>query len=187
MAVPEPVVFGRPVLALDVLEDRLARFIYSRYHKQRWVDNMKGLLDLDSVAMNIGQPVSHGGWWNVYWGIVAAILVAAVVAYALTVHPPAKLEVVEPVSRPDEFQKRYGDHVPSLLSGQVRTIPIVRTADIEPRFDIRGVLQAVPIPPPPPAPVAQAVVPARQSPDICTRHKLRKVVTKGGRSWRCRK
>jgi len=153
---------------------------------------MKGLLDLDSVPMNIGQSVSHGGWWNVYLGSVAAVLVSGVVAYALTVKPPAEPEPVEPVTHPDEFKKRFGDPLPSLLrSQQVRTIPIVRTSEIEPRFDIAGVLQAVPIPPPPrvtePAPVAQAVVPARSGSDICSRHRMRKVATRGGKSWRCRK
>ena len=55
----------------------------------------------------------------------------------------------------------------------VRTIPIDKPVKLDP-------------PPPKPTAVASA---ERSAPErnVCTRHKLRKVITRGGKSWRCRK
>jgi hypothetical protein len=54
----------------------------------------------------------------------------------------------------------------------VRTIPIDKPVKMDP--------------PPKPTAVASVEKPAPDR-NICTRHKLRKIMTRGGRSWRCRK
>jgi len=54
----------------------------------------------------------------------------------------------------------------------VRTIPIDKPVKIDP--------------PPKPTAVASVEKPAPER-NICTRKGLRKIVTRGGRSWRCRK
>ena len=54
----------------------------------------------------------------------------------------------------------------------VRTIPIDKPVKLDP--------------PPKPTAVASAEKPAPER-NICTRKGLRKVMTRGGRSWRCRK
>jgi resuscitation-promoting factor RpfA len=59
---------------------------------------------------------------------------------------------------------------------------------------------AAPLPPPPPPPplLVEAPAPPKaepkavalvvpKAPDLCARHKLRKVYTRSGRSWRCRR
>jgi hypothetical protein len=54
----------------------------------------------------------------------------------------------------------------------VRTIPIDKPVKMDP--------------PPRPTAVASAEKPAPER-NICTRHKLRKVITRGGKSWRCKR
>jgi hypothetical protein len=54
----------------------------------------------------------------------------------------------------------------------VRTIPIDKPVKLDP--------------PPKPTAVASVEKPAAER-NVCTRHKLRKVITRGGKSWKCRK
>jgi hypothetical protein len=77
----------------------------------------------------------------------------------------------------------------------VRTIPIIPEAAFADRWQ-------VPAPIPAPAPAAESqqfpikLTPAprqaeahaeRSERDICTRHRMHKVITRGGKSWRCRR
>jgi len=132
----------------------------------------KQRMDLDS------KPWNRWFVFAMVAGVVGLALFAFVFSFTLTAAPtPKPAPVVSPVPRND-FEQRFVE--PSVVP--VRAIPIVPTP--------------APAPSPSPLPqetVAAAVPPVAQPPvvkratDICTRNKLRKVFTNGGRSWRCRK
>ena len=110
---------------------------------------------------------SHRPWRNLSFAVIAA----AVLAVGFWLSSTRPLPPAAPVQRSD---KLYVEPMPPPSVVQVRTIPIV---------------------PPSPPPVADDPVPAaprreravQKSDDICTRHAMHKVTTRGGRSWRCRK
>jgi len=85
---------------------------------------------------------------------------------------PAMAQEPDDATKKAALLRAYRDNGTSVAWGgydaTVREIPIVRVAKPAP-----------PAPPPPQVKVAEL--------DICARHHLRKVVTHGGRSWRCRR
>jgi hypothetical protein len=75
----------------------------------------------------------------------------------------------------------------------VKTESFVREVPRAPPLLPSPLLEAPPDPPPPPPLLVErapeppkAVAPPRAT-DLCARHKLRKVYTRSGRSWRCRR
>jgi hypothetical protein len=114
------------------------------------------------------------------------LLASAVAAVA----PTALLGVVlELATRPEPPTPKRALTPTPIQPKAVRTESFTRPAVAAP------VVAPTPVPPPPllveapkelpkAAPVA-LVVP--KAPDLCARHKLRKVYTRSGRSWRCRR
>jgi hypothetical protein len=94
----------------------------------------------------------------------------ALLAFALLA-APALAQEPDDATKKAALMRAYRDNGSVAWGGYdatVREIPIVRVAK--------------PLPPaPPPQQVKVAEI------DICARHHLRKVVTHGGRSWRCRR
>jgi hypothetical protein len=122
---------------------------------------------------DLGHP-----WRNLCFAVIPVILASAAFAWAAQSKPkpqPPAEPVAAALPRSDKLYVERA--VPSVV--EVRTIPIV--------------------PQPAPAPVVEKVAAVaepepsshvnrreRTRGDICTRHGLRKVTTRGGRSWRCR-
>jgi hypothetical protein len=127
-------------------------------------------------------------------------LVALASVLIVTRVPGGKAKVVEPpetrfdVAWADGFQtavKAKTDREPlrnePVTERTVRTIPIVVPPPPE-------VVAAVELPDTPPSATPEATSRrpkyhriARSRGDVCTRHGMRKVTTRGGKSWRCRK
>jgi len=121
--------------------------------------------------------------WIFILAAVPAVLFALTATKAKPKPPPPTY--IEQITQGDSFVERFGQDGPAVI--RVRTIPIVRTPT-----------PSVPAPENPPStiPVAEPTPPVRQREavvrvsrkgDICQRHNMRKVITRGGKSWRCRR
>jgi len=119
-------------------------------------------------------------WRNLSIAVIPVAIVAIGFGLAARSSTP---EPAPPMPEPvmtniiQRSDKLYVEPAPAV----VRTIPIV-LAPPEP--------QSSPPPAPQPRQAATADEPPRRgvqkTRDICTRHGMRKVTTRGGRSWRCR-
>ena len=126
------------------------------------------------------RPKLGNHWRNLAFALVPVALIA--VAFGMASKPAE----VAPVQHSDPPAAKRGDRlVTPTRVVTVRTIPIVQAAP-EPQ----------PLPPQAAPPALVETVAAEERPprkrsvnggDICRRHGLRKVLTNGGRSWRCRK
>ena len=134
---------------------------------------------LDSYRRpHLGSP-----WRNLSLAAIPAALIAISFGLAARSSTPP-LPPVAPVTTVQRSDKLKVEPVsPSVVT--VRTIPIA-LPEPEPQSS------------PPPSPPTRAVAAAEEETrpartrvqkrgDICTRHGMRKIVTRGGRAWRCRK
>lgn len=140
------------------------------------------------------RPYFGSPWRNLSFAAIPAAIVALGFGLAArsSTPPSPPVKAVTTIQRSD---KLFVEPVPPPPVVQVRTIPIVP--------DIVPPPQSLPSVSPPAQKVAAAAeeeeapdpVRARhhrvrgvqKRGDVCTRHGMRKVTTRGGRSWRCRK
>lgn len=95
--------------------------------------------------------------------------------------PPRQTVSIYEKAITDSFSKRFGEPLPA--ETRVRTIPIVRElAKVHPPLEEQKTEES---PPPPPKKKPRVRYSSRG--DICARHGMRKEITRGGRSWRCRR
>lgn len=151
--------------------------------QQQWIG-----MDLRRRRPDLGRP-----WRNLSFALLPIALLA--VAFGLASRTSSKPAVVVPVQRSDGEPAKRGDklhteHAP-LTVVTVRTIPVVPSQPQLPSLDppLRAAAaEADPDVWPVLTTAVKAPPRARDSGDaLCRRHKLRKVVTNGGKSWRCRK
>jgi len=142
---------------------------------------------MDDIDRRYRPPDLGRHWRNLFIAVIPVALLCvafALAAKSSTKPPPPKQEVVHG----EKFGDRYPE-LPSPVVVPVRTIPIAPAPVPEP--------QSLPSPSPPTqtaAAVEEADPPPRRSRvrehkprgDICQRHGKKKVMTRGGRSWRCR-
>jgi len=140
------------------------------------------------------------------WGVL--VIVALVTTLHATTRTLAPLRPAQPPLA-QRLDDALSDSVAAAPKGDMRVIQITKQADIESRMVKTERITAPPppifaAPPPaavPPQPVAQVqeeppppvttrrrmVTRVARGGDICTRHGMRKEITRGGRSWRCRR
>jgi len=140
------------------------------------------------------------------WGVLV------IVALVTTLHATTRAIAPQRATQPPLAQRlddALSDSVAAAPKGDMRVIQITKQADIEARMVKTERITAPPAPifaaPPPaavpPQPVAQVqeeepppvatrrrmVTRVARGGDICTRHGMHKQITRGGKSWRCRR
>lgn len=110
--------------------------------------------------------------------IPAVFIVAALAAYApkATPRPTAEHKYVEALQGKDDFDVRFGDNPVTIR--RVRTVQI-----LAPPVSVLTPPVEEALKPEPPKKRARLAAVG----DICSRHNMKKVYTRGGKSWRCRK
>ena len=132
------------------------------------------------------------------WGVL--VIIALVTTLHAATRATAPLRPAQPPLA-QRLDDALADSVAAAPKGDMRVIQITKQADIEARAvkTERIVFtppETVPAPPPPrivSPPVEELAPPppqrrqrvAQVERNICTRHNMRKVVTRGGKSWRC--
>lgn len=106
--------------------------------------------------------------------VAAAVVSSVVVVYAVTRrhHEPSQFNSIAW----DQAVLRKADRL--RMEGEPRAVATERVIIVRP--------EVVGSPSPPPLPKRRQVAEERES-NVCTRHGMHKVLTHGGKSWRCRR